>query len=122
MEMKNIPLFSKSTKKNPSFSISSRMDEISKVLYYKQYANIGRFGTNFSNNQPVNMHADKIRRLQAENNILKKILRHFIQPVVTGTVMPKDEKPKTPTVLKFKNENNYSNKFIISNSSAAGMT
>ena len=122
MEMKNIPLFSKSTKKNPSFSISSRMDEISKVLYYKQYANIGRFGTNFSNNQPVNMHADKIRRLQAENNILKKILGHFIQPAVTGTVMPKDEKPKTPTVLKFKNENNYNNKFIIPNIPTAGMT
>ena len=71
------------------------------------------------------MHAEKIRRLEAENNILKKILRHFIQPAVTGIVMPKDEKPQTPnapTVLKFKTENNYNNKFIIPNIPAAGMT
>ena len=63
--------------------------------------------------------------MKAENNILKKILRHFIQPAATGTVMPKDEKPQTPnapTVLKFKNKNNYSNRFIIPNFLAAGMT
>ena len=50
---------------------------------------------------------------------------HLIQPPATGIVMPMDEKPKTPnspTVLKFKNENNYNNKFIIPNISAAGMT
>jgi hypothetical protein len=71
------------------------------------------------------MHAEEIRRLKSENNILKKILRHFIQPAATGTVMPKDEKPQTPnapTVLKFKNKNNYSNKYIIPNFPAAEMT
>jgi hypothetical protein len=99
-------LVSKRTDTNPSFSISSQMDDKYEVLYNKHYYNIQRFGTNFSNTQPVNMHAEEIKRLKAENNILKKILRHFIQPVATGTVMPKDEKPKTPnapTVLKFKN-------------------
>ena len=71
------------------------------------------------------MHAEEIRRLKSENNILKKILRHFIQPAATGIVIPKDEKPPTPyppTVLKFKHKNNYSNKFIISNPSANGVT